>query len=167
MSSDQSNNIYDLVGVDLYGKPLPFRQFEGRPLVIVNTASLCSYSHQLRSLEDIYRRMKSEGLAILGVPSNDFGRQEPGNSAEIGSLCINKFNVTFPFLQKARLVGPEIHPLFKWVNTQGGFLARPRWNYYKYVIDRKGQLKEWYSFLTDPHSNKFEGLINDVVRNSP
>jgi len=159
-----SKTIYDFDCIDLQGKPLSLRQYQGQPMVIVNTASLCSFSTQYEGLESLWQKHKSEGLTVISVPSNDFGRQEPGNSTAIASLCSSKFGVTFPILQKTPVTGPNAHPLFQWLAHETGFVGKVRWNFYKYLIGRDGHVKEWFTFLTKPETQRFESAISTLVR---
>jgi glutathione peroxidase len=163
MPDNRLSSAYDLECVDVYGNPFPLRQFAGRPVLIVNTASLCGFSSQFRGLENIWQRYKDRGLMVLGVPSNDFGRQEPGNSTEIVSLCTSKFGITFPLTAKAHVKGDGANPLFQWIAEEGGFLARPRWNFYKYIIGRDGHLQDWFCTLTSPDATRFNDAVSKGV----
>jgi glutathione peroxidase len=156
-------NIYDITCVDLMGAPLPMQQFEGRPIIIVNTASLCGFAPQLTGLESVWRAHRDAGLVVLGVPSNDFGHQEPGDSKQVVSLCVTKFGVTFPMLAKTPVKGRDAHPLFRWLADQGGAWSRPRWNFYKYVVGRDGRLKNWFLPLTTPGSARFEKAVTTSI----
>lgn len=156
-------NIYDITCVDLMGFPLPLRQFAGRPMIVVNTASLCGYAPQLKGLENIWQENRGKGLVILGVPSNDFGHQEPGDSKQIVSLCVTKFGVTFPMLAKTQVKGSDAHPLFHWLAQEGGGWSCPRWNFYKYVIGRDGRLKDWFLPLTTPDSGRFGKAVREAI----
>lgn len=161
-----SPSLYDIDCVDLTGKPFPLRQFAGRPLLIANTASFCGFSPQLTDMESVWQANKDKGLAVIGVPSNDFGRQEPGDSAQIASLCATKYGVTFPLLAKTHVRGPQAHPLFQWLGQRGGFLSRPRWNFYKYIVGRDGQLKDWFSPFTNPRHPRFERALAEALKTS-
>ena len=163
MTVQNPASIYDIVCSDWHGNPVPLSQFKGQPMLIVNTASLCSFSPQLKGLEKIWQAYQNKDLILLGVPSNDFGRQEPGNSAEIVSACSLKFGVTFPLLAKTVVKGANAHPLFQWISAEGGFLARPRWNFYKYIINRDGHLHEWFSPLTAPETKRFQEAITAAL----
>jgi glutathione peroxidase len=158
-------SAYDIECTDYQGQPLPLRQFAGKPLLIVNTASLCGFSPQFKGLEKIWQNNRDKGLVVLGVPSNDFGQQEPGNSTEIVSLCTTKFGVTFPLLAKTPVKGNAAHPLFQWLAQEGGFFARPRWNFYKYIVSRDGHLQNWYSSLTTPEASRFKAAITEAIAN--
>ncbi|MFA7638307.1 MAG: glutathione peroxidase, partial [Parvibaculum sp.] len=104
-----------------------------------------------------------DGLVVLGVPSNDFANQEPGNADEIASFCEINFGVDFPLTSKEHVKGPDAHPLFKWLSAQGGFLARPRWNFYKYVIGRDGKLVDWFASTTKPDAPKVRKALEKAL----
>jgi len=163
MENKSRSSIYEIDCTELSGKSLPLRQYEGRPMLIVNTASLCGYSSQFESLESIWRSNRDKGLVVIGVPSNDFGRQEPGDSSQIISLCTVKFGVTFPLLAKTSVSGPHAHPLFQWLEQEGGFLSKPRWNFYKYIVGRDGRLKKWFLPMTSPGRGRVEHALRDVI----
>lgn len=156
--------VYDFSLETLQGsKPLPLSQFKGQPLLIVNTASQCGFTYQYKGLEAVWQENRDNGLVVIGVPSNDFGRQEPGKASEIAEFCEINFGVDFPLAAKTPVSGKEAHPLFKYLSDQGGFLSRPRWNFYKYVIGRDGKLVTWFSSLTKPDSATFKRAISKVV----
>ena len=159
----KDKTVYDIDCVDLQGNPFPLQQFTGRPLLIANTASLCGFTPQLGKLEAIWQSNKERGLIVLGVPSNDFGQQEPGSSTEIASFCSAKFNVSFPLLAKASVRGDNAHPLFRWLAEEGGFLSKPRWNFYKYIIGHDGHLKNWFVSTTDPSSQRVTRALTKVI----
>ena len=142
---------------------MPLSQFAGKPLVIVNTASECGFTAQYAGLEALWKRHRDAGLIVLAVPSNDFGAQEPGDATTIATFCRNKFGVDFPMAAKVPVRGGVAHPLFKWLATEGGWAARPRWNFYKYLIGRDGQLKDWFSSLTPPGSGRFERAVARLI----
>lgn len=147
----------------LTGGPLPLSQFAGRPMVIVNTASKCGFTPQYAALESLWKAHQAQGLVVLGVPSNDFGRQEPGTSAEIGAFCAKTYGVDFPLTEKVQVRGEGAHPLFKWLAAQGGAWSRPRWNFYKYLIGRDGELKDWFASFTVPNSSRFQRAVAKLL----
>jgi glutathione peroxidase len=158
-----ATTVYDFTLETLQGKPLPLKQFKGKPLLIVNTASKCGFTPQYKGLEQIWKANKDKGLVVIGVPSNDFGRQEPGSAGEIQSFCEINYGVDFPMAAKVPVSGSAAHPLFKWLGEQGGFLSKPRWNFYKYLIDRDGKLATWFASLTPPDSGKFRKAVETIV----
>ena len=156
-------SIYDIECTDIKGNPLPLRQFAGLPLLIVNTASLCGFTYQLGDIEALWQANQTKGLIVIGVPSNDFGQQEPGDNAKIASLCAGKFGVTFPLLSKTSVKGAEAHPLFKQLSEEAGPLGKPRWNFYKYIVGRDGHLQNWFTPLTGLAQPRFERAIKKAV----
>jgi glutathione peroxidase len=163
MQTGPQINFYDIDCIDISSNALPLRQFSGRPFLIVNTASLCGYADQFSALESIWQINKDQGLVVLGVPSNDFGHQEPGTNTQIVSTYASKFGITFPLMAKTPVTGPSAHPLFQWLAREGGFLSKPRWNFYKYIVDRQGHLANWYSNFTKPAQRRFNNAIAKVI----
>jgi len=127
------------------GGPLPTADYKGSVILLVNTASQCGFTGQYAGLEALWRRYKDQGLIVLGVPSNDFGGQEPGSNAEIKRFCEASFDVTFPLADKQVVSGPSAHPLYRWAAAQTGTLGTPNWNFHKILIGRDGQIIDWFS----------------------
>ncbi len=143
---------YDFEFKTIDGKPLKLSDFKGKPILMVNTASACGYTPQYKGLEALWRKYKDRGLVVLGVPSNDFGGQEPGSESEIKSFCKAKFDVTFPMTSKNPVIGPAAHPLYKWIVAEAGEGAAPRWNFHKYLINSKGELAGTFAHKVAPES---------------
>ena len=136
---------YDFEFTSIEGDKLPLSQYRGHPVLVVNTASFCGFTGQYKGLEALYRRYKDKGLVVLGVPSNDFGEQEPGTNAEIKKFCEAKFDVTFPLADKEVVSGERAHPLYRWAARQTGALGVPTWNFHKILIGRDGRIVEWFT----------------------
>ena len=132
------------------GEALPLSRFAGHPVLIVNTASRCGFTPQYRDLQGLWERYRTRGLTVIGVPSNDFGAQEPGTESEIVSFCEINYSVTFPLTAKQQVVGAEAQPFYRWVGEVAGEDARPRWNFHKYLIGPEGELVEIYPSKTGP-----------------
>ncbi len=147
----------------LEGKPLRLADFAGKPLLIVNTASKCGFTPQYQGLEALWKAKRDKGLVVLGVPSNDFGKQEPGSADEIKSFCEVRYGVDFPLTEKVKVTGAEAHPLFKWLGEQGGFLAKPHWNFYKYLIGPDGKFVDWFSSITAPGSARLTKAVDRLL----
>lgn len=164
MAKDEMpSSIYDFTLKTLQGKEMKLSEYAGRPMLIVNTASKCGFTPQYKGLQELWSEKKKDGLVVIGVPSNDFGKQEPGNASEITSFCEINYGVDFPLAEKTPVSGSQAHPLFKWLASQGGFLSKPRWNFYKYLIGRDGQLKNWFGSITSPQSAKFRRAVDKAL----
>jgi glutathione peroxidase len=121
--------------------------FAGRVVLLVNTASKCGFTKQYQGLEALWLTNKAKGLVVLGVPSNDFGGQEPGTNNEIQHFCETNFDVTFPLAGKQVVCGAAAHPLYRWAAAQTGALGTPGWNFHKILIGRDGRVVDWFSPL--------------------
>jgi glutathione peroxidase len=163
MTDRSPDSAYAFTFQSLEGKPLPLSEFAGKPMVIVNTASKCGFTPQYAGLEALWKAKRDKGLVVLGVPSNDFAGQEPGDASEIKSFCELRFGVDFPLTEKVHVTGPEAHPLFKWIGAKGGFLAKPHWNFYKYLIGPDGTLVDWFSSVTAPGSARFAKAVDKLI----
>jgi glutathione peroxidase len=140
-------------------------QYQGKVVLIVNTASYCGFTSQYDGLEKLYSQYKDKGLVILGFPSNDFGKQEPGSNKEIADFCHNTYGVKFPMFAKSSVTGPDANPLFKHLIEQTG--TKPRWNFYKYLVDRQGNVIDAYSSMTSPSSKKIVAQLEKLLQEKP
>jgi glutathione peroxidase len=145
------------------GEHLPLSRFEGKVLLVVNTASRCGFTKQYADLQEVWERFRERGLVVLGVPSNDFGSQEPGTEKEIKSFCEVNFNVDFPMTSKVQVKGGDAHPFYVWAGGEVGALGTPRWNFHKYLIASAGRLVQWFSTPTNPTSSKVIGAIESLL----
>src|SRR6202140_1609899 len=130
---------YAFASPALDGGAISLADYTGRPLLIVNTASLCGYTPQYAGLQELWTEFHGRGLTIIGVPSNDFGGQEPGGSSDIAETAQPQYGVTFPIAAKAVVNGPDAHPFYKWA-AEARPKDVPRWNFHKYLIGRDGYL---------------------------
>lgn len=137
--TEKGTNAHSFTFVAIDGGVLPLERFRGGPLLVVNTASECGYTPQYAGLQALWARYRDRGLAVVGVPSNDFGEQEPGEEATIQGFCTTRFGVDFPMTQKQRVIGPDAHPLYRWLADMLGEDAAPRWNFHKYLFDATGE----------------------------
>lgn len=156
-------SAHDFVFTSIEGEPVPLSRFEGKAVLLVNTASRCGFTHQYAGLQAVWERYRDRGLVVLGVPSNDFGGQEPGTEAEIKSFCEVEFGVDFPLTAKARVKGEAAHPFFVWAADAFGPLAKPRWNFHKYLIGPDGMLLDWFATPTKPTSAKVTNAIEAAL----
>lgn len=159
-----NKTAYDFSFKTLMGEePLPLSQFKGKVIMIVNTASKCGFTPQYEGLEKIYELYKDKGFVIIGVPSNDFGSQEPGTNAEIAQFCKLNYGVSFPMASKEVVSGSGAHPFYVWARETLGFGTAPKWNFHKYVIDRKGKLVDYFNSTTSPQSDSVQELIETLL----
>lgn len=158
------STAYDFRFDALQGGDLPLSRFANHPMLIVNTASRCGFTLHYAGLQQLWAERRDAGLVVIGVPCNDFGGQEPGSEAEIGAFCTARFGVDFPLTAKVHVRGPDRHPLFTWLAQQGGFLSRPRWNFYKYLIDQEGRLADWFTCLTPPGAPRLRRAVERVLQ---
>lgn len=145
------------------GKALKLKDYAGHPVLVVNTASECGFTPQYAGLESLWRKYKDRGLIVLGVPSNDFGRQEPGTEADIRNFCSTNYGVSFPMTAKYEVSGRNAHPLYHWITAQAGDAAGPRWNFHKYLIDAKGELVGIYPSKVAPEDKKLVSEIEGLL----
>jgi glutathione peroxidase len=141
------------------GKPMSMADFKGKTVLVVNTASQCGYTPQYTALEAVYKKYKDKGLVVLGVPSNDFGGQEPGSNAEIKKFCEGNYDVDFPLTTKYDVKGDDAHPFYKWAAATGGDQAIPKWNFHKLLIDANGNLVAEFPTKTKPDAPDVEKAI--------
>lgn len=145
------------------GGEMAFAQWRGKALLVVNTASFCGYTKQYAGLQELWTKYEAQGLVVVGVPSNDFGNQEPKAEGDIKSFCQGAFGVTFPLTAKQVVLGPNAHPFYKWALAAGGPDAAPNWNFHKYLIGRDGSLKRAFSTSLTPTSAEVTGWIEKVL----
>jgi len=142
-------------------KPQSLCEYEGKVVLVVNTASQCGYTPQYEGLETLYRKYKTRGLVVLGFPSNDFGGQEPGSNQEIASFCVNQYAVEFPMFGKSSVRGAQANPLFAELARASG--AAPRWNFHKYLVDRSGRQVMSFDTKVAPGDPKLVGAIEQLL----
>ena len=136
-------------------------QYQGKVILVVNTASYCGFTSQYEGLEKIYAKYKDRGFVVLGFPSNDFGQQEPGSNKEIAEFCKNTYDVKFPMFAKSVVSGSNPNPLLKMLITKTG--TTPKWNFYKYLIDRNGNVVDSFGSVTKPTSSSITSEIEKLL----
>lgn len=151
---------FEFVSID--GDKLPMKQFAGKPVLVANTASFCGFTPQYTDLEAVWRKYKDRGLVVLGVPSNDFGEQEPGSGAEIKKFC-EAYDVSFPLSRKEMVVGPQAHPFYRWIAAELGEGGAPRWNFHKYLVDGAGQLVGAWPSAVKPTSREITAAVEEAL----
>jgi glutathione peroxidase len=153
-------SLHDLSANRLDGKPEKLSSYQGKVVLVVNTASQCGYTPQYAGLEKLYQEYKDKGLVVAGFPSNDFGGQEPGSSAEIKQFCELRYKVTFPMFEKVKTKGDGQSPVY-------AFLAKdhpaPKWNFHKYVVGKDGQVKASFPSSVAPESAELKAAIDSAL----
>jgi glutathione peroxidase len=161
---EETKTVYAFSARLLDGREVSLEEFRGRVLLIVNTASQCGFTPQYAGLEELYRKNRERGFAVLGFPSNQFGAQEPGQNEEIGAFCQRNYGVDFPMFAKIDVNGPAAHPLYKFLTqAKRGLLGSGiRWNFTKFLVDREGNVVERFSPSTAPKAltKKIERLLD-------
>ena len=146
-------NVYQFTAESLAGQPVSLSQFEGKVLLIVNTASECGFTPQYAGLQRLHERHAGRGFAVLGFPCNQFGKQEPGDAQQIGQFCESRFQVSFPMFAKIDVNGANAHPLYRWLTGQKpGLLGIEaiKWNFTKFLLRRDGTVYKRYAPTTRP-----------------
>ena len=149
----------------LAGGDIRLADYAGRPLMIVNTASLCGFTPQYAGLQQLWTEFGDRGLMILGVPSNDFGGQEPGGATEIAETAQHQYGVTFPIAAKVVVKGPNAHPFYKWA-AELRPKDVPRWNFHKYLIGRDGGIAETFPETVEPLDTRVKTAIARLLASS-
>ncbi len=137
--------------------------FQGKVILIVNTASKCGFTGQYKTLEALYQKYMDKGLIVIGVPSNDFGAQEKGSHEDIAEFCEINYGVTFPLTAKNIVKGNDAHPFYQWAKKALGFGTAPKWNFHKYLINRHGLLVDYFHSNTRPDSSRLVKAIETLL----
>lgn len=148
-------SLYDFTAETLDGKPAPLSDYRDKVVLVVNTASKCGFTPQYAGLEAIYKRYRENGFVVLGFPCNQFGAQEPGGATEIANFCSLTYDVDFPMMRKIDVNGPKTDPLYVWLKkAKKGLLGTEniKWNFTKFLIDRKGEVVGRYAPTDTPQS---------------
>ena len=145
------------------GNNLELSTYKNKAILLVNVASNCGFTKQYSDLQQLWEIYEDKGLIVLGVPSNQFGGQEPGSNQEIKKFCEVNFNVNFPMTDKVDVKGTLAHPIFLWAKENYGSSAIPKWNFHKILINKDGKIQDTYSSLTKPTSNKITDEIEKIL----
>jgi glutathione peroxidase len=145
------------------GGDLPLSEFRGKAILLVNVASQCGLTPQYTALEKLWTARRGEGLVVIGVPANDFGAQEPGTEEEIRGFCDLNYKVDFPMTAKEHVIGPDAHPLFKWVAAELGEDAAPKWNFHKYLFNPDGSIAGTFGSRMVPDDVEISAAIDAAL----
>ena len=163
MSIKSQTSIYDISVNDIEGNNIKLSSYQGKYILFVNVASRCGFTKQYADLEQLYQKYEND-LVIIALPCNQFGNQEPGTSKEIMQFCTKNFGVSFFLTEKTFVKGDLISPLYTWLTDKkynGKFSSSVKWNFQKYLIDRNGEIINYFYSTTNPLSNKITSLISE------
>lgn len=159
----QAENFYDFEFTMLDGSKM--EPLKNKVALIVNTASKCGLTPQYKKLEELYQNYKDQGLVVLGVPSGSFGGQELAESCDIQKFVNDKFAISFPLTQKYSVRGKNAHPFYQWAAKDLNLFSKPKWNFHKYLIDKNGNLVNWFASTTSPTATKITSEIEKYLAN--
>lgn len=162
-ASDQAGSAFDFTFEAIDGKPMPLSAFTGKVLLVVNTASFCGYTRQYEGLQKLWQDYEAKGLVVIGVPSNDFGEQEPKSDGEIKEFCQGAFGVTFPLTSKCAVKGKDAHPFYACASEAMGGKSTPGWNFHKYLVGRDGKLRAAFPSQVTPDHADLVGAIERAL----
>ena len=155
--------FFDFNIKDINEVTLALDKFKNKTVLLVNVASNCGFTKQYSELQELYDKYSEKGLVVLGVPSNQFGGQEPGSNDEIKDFCETNFNITFPMTTKIDVKGENAHPIYLWAKENYGNGAVPKWNFHKILINKQGKIEDTYSSFTKPMSKKLTSKIEEIL----
>ena len=147
---------FDIENID--GEDIKLSKYKGKTILLVNVASKCGFTKQYSGLQELYDKYKDKGFVIIGVPSNQFGGQEPGTNEEINNFCEVNFNISFPLTSKVNVKGNNAHPIYLWAKANHGNTAIPKWNFHKILINKSGKVQDTFNSFIEPMSKKIKEI---------
>ena len=154
--------FYDFKINSITGEQIDLKDFKGKPILIVNTASYCGFTKQYNDMQELWEKYRDRGLIVLGVPSNSFNQEKSDNSA-VKEFCEVNFNINFPLTEITDVKGDNAHEIYKWAKANYGKSAVPKWNFYKILINNEGKIEDTYASLTSPTSKKITKKIESLL----
>ena len=155
--------FFELNIKNINGEELDLTQLKGKTVLLVNVASKCGFTKQYSDLQILYEKYKGQGLVVVGIPSNQFGGQEPGTNKEIKDFCETNFNITFPMTDKVDVKGDKAHQLYKWAKDNYGSSTVPKWNFHKILINKDGKVHKTFNSFVSPLSKKITSEIEQIL----
>ena len=160
---ENSKNFFDFKINSINGEELDLSTFNGKTILLVNVASKCGFTKQYDDLQKLYENFKDKGLIVVGIPTNQFGGQEPGTESEIKNFCETNFNITFPMTSKYDVKGDNAHPIYIWAKETYGKSTVPKWNFHKILINKNGKVEDTFASFTGPLSNKIIKKLEKIL----
>ena len=161
--SDNSKTFFDFKINSINGEELDLSKFYGKTILLVNVASKCGFTKQYDDLQKLYEDFQDKGLVVIGVPTNQFGGQEPGTESDIKNFCETNFNITFPMTSKYDVKGSNAHPIYIWAKDTFGKSTVPKWNFHKILINKDGKIEDTFASFTDPMSKKIISKLDKIL----
>ena len=161
--SNDLKNLFDFKINSINGEELNLSNFKGKSLLLVNVASNCGFTKQYEDLQNLYDNYKERGLIVIGIPSNQFGEQEPGTESEIKDFCETNFSITFPMTSKYDVKGDNAHQIYLWAKESYGKSTVPKWNFHKILINKNGKVEDTFASFTNPMSKKILKKLEQIL----
>ena len=155
--------FFDFDIKNITGEILELNSFKGKTILLVNVASKCGFTKQYTGLQSLYEKYKERGFVVIGIPSNQFGGQEPGSNQDIKKFCETNFNITFPITDKVDVKGENAHNIYKWAKKNHGSSTVPKWNFHKILINKQGKIEDTYSSFTKPFSKTITAKLEKLL----
>ena len=162
-NSMENKTFYDFELELINGETISLDKYEGKAILLVNVASKCGFTKQYTDLQNLWQKYREKNLIVLGVPSNQFGSQEPGSNDEIKDFCETNFNINFPMTSKYDVKGENAHDVYKWAKDTFGKSAVPKWNFHKILIDKNGKIHDTFASFTNPMSKKIIKELENIL----
>ena len=155
--------FFDHTIKNINNEVIDLNQYKGKTILLVNVASKCGFTKQYTGLQELFEKYRDKGFYVIGVPSNQFGGQEPGSNAEIKDFCETNFNITFPLTDKVDVKGVNAHEIYKWAKKNYGTSTVPKWNFHKILINKEGKIEDTFNSFVTPMSEKIINKIESVL----
>jgi|TARA_B110000046_G_scaffold157275_1_gene168523 glutathione peroxidase len=161
--SNNTETFFDLNVNSISGDELNLSKLKGKTILLVNVASNCGFTKQYDDLQNLHESYKNKGLVVIGMPSNQFGGQEPGSETEIKKFCETNFNITFQMTSKYDVKGDNAHPIYIWAKETFGKSTVPKWNFHKILINKEGKVEDTFASFTNPMSKKIINKLEEIL----
>ena len=161
--SNNTETFFDLNVNSISGDVLNLSKLKGKTILLVNVASNCGFTKQYEDLQNLYDSYKNKGFIVIGMPSNQFGGQEPGAETEIKKFCETNFNITFQMTSKYDVKGDNAHPIYIWAKETFGKSTVPKWNFHKILINKEGKVEDTFASFTNPMSKKIINKLEEIL----
>ncbi len=162
-NANYEKNFFDFNIKNINDEEFSLSIYKNKTILLVNVASNCGFTQQYSELQELFEKYNSRNFVVLGVPSNQFGGQEPGTNNEIKDFCETNFNISFPMTSKYNVKGNDAHPIYLWAKENFGKSAVPKWNFHKILINKNGKIEDTFSSFTKPLSKKLTDKLEEIL----